>query len=222
MIRQLVTAGAALVAAPFVLGQVRKPTRWLGRLFLWSMNASHSALTDWGLGHVQIEPDSAILDVGCGGGRTIEKMAARASRGRVAGVDYSAESVAASRAQNRSAVEAGRVEIHQASVAQLPFPDGSFDLVTAVETHYYWPDLPANTREILRVLKPGGTLALIAEAYRGGPNDLGHRVVMAPLRAKLLSVEQHRELLAAAGFTNVQVDEERGHGWLCVTGTKPA
>jgi len=41
-----------------------------------------------------------------------------------------------------------------------------FDIVTAVETHYYWPNLATNVKEILRVLKPGGTFALIAEAYR--------------------------------------------------------
>lgn len=47
-------------------------------------------------------------------------------------------------------------------MAALPFPDRSFDVVTVVETHYYWPDLPASLREILRVLEPGGTFALIA------------------------------------------------------------
>ena len=41
------------------------------------------------------------------------------------------------------------------------------DVVTAVKTHYYWPDLHADLREILRVLKPGGALVVIAEAYRG-------------------------------------------------------
>ena len=42
-----------------------------------------------------------------------------------------------------------------------------FDLVTAVETHFFWPDLPNDVREVLRVLKPGGTFLLIAEVYRG-------------------------------------------------------
>ena len=53
-------------------------------------------------------------------------------------------------------------------MSKLPFPDGMFDLVTAVETHYYWPDLVADMREVLRVLKPGGTFVLIAEAYKDG------------------------------------------------------
>ncbi len=71
-----------LVALPYVLRQVRKPDRWVGRFFLWIMNSSHSALTDWGLQHVAIGKSFTILDVGCGGwGRTIEKLAALAAGG---------------------------------------------------------------------------------------------------------------------------------------------
>jgi ubiquinone/menaquinone biosynthesis C-methylase UbiE len=57
----------------------------------------------------------------------------------------------------------------------LPFPDGLFDLVTAVETHYFWPDLPADMREIQRVLRPGGTLVVLAEAYKGGSTTSGFK-----------------------------------------------
>jgi ubiquinone/menaquinone biosynthesis C-methylase UbiE len=48
----------------------------------------------------------------------------------------------------------------------LPFPDSTFDTVTAVETHFWWSDLRAGMREILRVLKPGGTLVIVAEVYK--------------------------------------------------------
>src|SRR5262249_39012078 len=166
MIRMLLSLAVVAVGVPYVLNQVRKPTRWVGRMFLWSMNRSHSVLTDWGLSHVRIATGFAILDVGCGGGRTIRKLAELASEGRVLGVDYSLGSVEASRATNARLIEAGRVEIRQASVSKLPFPDATFDLVTAVETHYYWPDLPGDMREVLRVVKPGGALAIIAEAYK--------------------------------------------------------
>lgn len=42
-----------------------------------------------------------------------------------------------------------------------------FDLVTAVETHFWWPNLQADMREIFRVLKAGGKLIVIAEVYKG-------------------------------------------------------
>jgi len=221
VIRQIVTTAAAVIAVPYVLRQVRKPTRWVGRLFAWTMNRSHSAVTDWGLTHVEVENDLAILDVGCGGGRTVQKLAGAAPQGRVVGVDYSIGSVEASRVTNADLIQAGRVDIQQASVSRLPFADSSFDLVTAVETHYYWPDLPQDIREILRVTKPGGALAVIAESYRGARYDLVQRPVMTLLRARIMSADEHRGWFEDAGFREVQVFEERSHGWICVTGRRP-
>jgi SAM-dependent methyltransferase len=185
------------------------------------MNQSHSGLTDWGLEHVRIEKSFTILDVGCGGGRTIQKMAAMATDGRLFGVDYSVGSVDASRATNTRLIQAGRVEIHQASVSQLPFPDATFDLVTGVETHYYWPDLAKDIRKILRVVKPGGVLIVIAESYKGGRHDFVEQLAMKSLRAAHLSVDEHRHWFAAAGFSDVQAFEERDKGWMCATGRKP-
>jgi len=199
--------------------QVRKPSGRMGRAVVTRMNFSHAALTDWGLEHVRIEPSFTILDVGCGGGRTIHEMAARATAGRVLGVDYSEASVEASREANRDAVADGRVEVQQGSVSRLPFADAMFDLVTAVETHYYWPDLPNDAREILRVLKPGGTLLVIAEAYMGRYGWL-FQLAMLPMRAKLMSADEHRAWLETAGFTGVEVSEKRGRGWICVTGRR--
>jgi SAM-dependent methyltransferase len=199
--------------------QVRKPSGRIGRAVVTRMNFSHAALTDWGLEHVRIEPSFTILDVGCGGGRTIREMAARATAGRVLGVDYSEASVEASREANRDAVADGRVEVQQGSVSRLPFADAMFDLVTAVETHYYWPDLANDAREILRVLKPGGTLLVIAEAYMGRYGWL-FQLAMLPMRAKLMSADEHRAWLETAGFTGVEVSEKRGRGWICVTGRR--
>jgi ubiquinone/menaquinone biosynthesis C-methylase UbiE len=206
----------------YVLNQVRKPTKWVGRFFVWIMNMSHSGVTDWGLQHVPVEECFTILDVGCGGGRTIQKLAALASKGMVFGVDYANGSVAASRGKNAQLIQAGRVEIKQGSVSQLPFPEGQFDLVTAVETQYYWPDLPKDMQEILRVLKPGGTLIIIAESYKKGALNALQRPVMKLLRSSNLGVDDQRELFSAAGYTDIQIFEERAKGWICATGKKPS
>ena len=185
------------------------------------MNFSHSDLTDWGLTHVSIEKDSKILDVGCGGGRTIQKLAAIATDGLIYGVDYAKGSVAASRAKNARLIDAGRVVIEESSVSQLPFTDNTFDLVTAVETQYYWSDLVNDMREILRVLKPGGTLAVIVESYKGGKNEILHAPVMNLLRSTRLSIDEQKELFTTAGYTGVQVFEEEKKSWLCASGKKP-
>lgn len=214
----LVLLSAGFVAWTF--RQVRKPTGILGRHMLNAMNVSHAALTDWGVGQITVPTSATILDVGCGGGRTLQKLADLAPDGKAFGVDYSATSAAVSKRTNSS--EAGRIHVIQGSVAALPFPDGTFDLITAVETHYYWPDLTANMREVLRGLKPGGTFVLIAEAYRGGSLRFIYGVIMPLLRARLLSDAQHRDLLTRAGFTDVRTEHRCGTNWICAIGRRPA
>ena len=188
------------------------------------MNSSHSKLTDWGLGHISMENHHTILDVGCGGGRTVSKLAAIATQGKVYGVDYSDESVAATKGTNVRWIDLGRVEIRHGSVSDLPFPDGMFDLVTALETHFWWPNLPGDMREVFRVMKPGGgTLVLIAEIYKGA-NTMAARFAekyASRTGMSLLSVNEHGELLTNAGYSDVQIIEERAKGWISGVGRKP-
>ena len=201
--------------------QLRKPSDRTGRAVLARMNVSHGPVTLWGLSHVEVGEHFTALDVGCGGGRTIDRLASMATNGKVFGVDYSEESVATARETNANWIAQGRVDIQQANVSKLPFPNATFDLVTAVETHYYWPDLPSDVREVMRVIKPGGKFAIIAETYRGRVNDWAYRPTMTLLlRAAYLTPEQHRQLLADAGYVDVQVFEERAKGWICAVGTR--
>jgi len=187
------------------------------------MNSRHSKLTDWGLEHVTIENHFTILDVGCGGGRTISKLAALATQGKVYGIDYSEESVAATKRANARWIDLGRVEVRHASVSQLPFPDNMFDLISAVESHFWWPNLPGDMCEVFRVTNPGGTLIFIAEVYKGANTTVSKLAEKYASRTgmKLLSVDEHRELFASAGYSNVQVIEERAKGWICAMGRKP-
>ena len=178
-------------------------------------------MTDWGLSHVTIDSQFEILDIGCGGGRTIEKLAAMVTAGVVNGIDYADGSVSVSREHNAQMIQAARVVIQKASVSQLPFGDNTFDLVTAIETQYYWPDLPADMREVLRVLKPAGRLVVIAEMYKGGRYDRLKWPVMWLLRSSHLSVSDHRELFASAGYDHVEIFEEKTKGWICATAAKP-
>ena len=224
MPHSLLTFTSFALAIPLALyftRQCRKPSGWVGRFIVWTMNRSHSGLTSWGLKHVQIGPRDSILDVGCGGGRTIQRLAAIAHLGKVCGVDYAETSVAASRALNKTAVESGQVEIQKASVSRLPFPNDSFDLVTAVETHYYWPDRLEDLREICRVLKPGGTVLLIAEAYRGSRFDRFFQAAMKLIGGTQLSPDEHRDWFAKAGCIDIEVAVEPAKGWICATGRKP-
>ncbi|MGO8814329.1 MAG: class I SAM-dependent methyltransferase [Terriglobia bacterium] len=189
------------------------------------MNRRHSKVTERGLTHISIGSHDTVLDVGCGGGMTVARLAAKANEGKTYGIDYSESSVVASRSANRKLIGARRVEILLGSVSHLPFPSQMFDLATAVETHYYWPNLNADMQGILRVLKPGGALIIIAEAYKGGKY---HRLLqrLERLRGIInyahLTVSEHWELFSQVGFCDVQVSEEYENGWISAVGRKRA
>jgi SAM-dependent methyltransferase len=204
--------------------QCRRPTGWVGRWFLRNMNKRHSGVTDWGLAHLTIPRDGAILDIGCGGGRTIAKLAAASGSGMVFGLDHAADSVRLSSELNAELIKSGRVTVWIGSVSQLPYYANTFDLVTAVETHFFWPNLAGDVREVLRVVKPGGVFAIIAEVFRGASSWQSRLVEKNADKVgmSLLTPEGHRELLVDAGFAGVAVFTEPEKGWICALGRKPA
>ena len=205
-----------------IVSQCRKPTGGWGRFVLQRMNSWHSKLTDWGLSQISIKKTDTILDIGCGGGRTISKLATMASNGKVHGVDYSEESVTATHRSNTRWIDIGRVSVREGTVSQLQFPDNTFDLITAIETHFFWPDLASDLREVVRVLKPGGTFIIIAEVYKGGMKMAGklaekyiHHSGML-----LLTPDEHRDYLVNAGFADVRINTRPEKGWITAIGRK--
>lgn len=216
------TAVGVVLVSGRAAHQCRKPEDRAGRVVLQRMNVSHAEVTAWGLSQIRIGENDTILDAGCGGGRTIDRLASAARLGKVFGIDYSTESVAIARETNKTAIDQGRVAIQLGSVSHLPYADETFDLVTAVETHYYWPDLPRDVREVMRVLKPGGTFLIIAETYRGRKNDWLFRPTMTLLlHAAYLTPDQHRRLLADTGFADVRIGLNEAKGWIAAIGMRP-
>ena len=122
-------------------------------LVFWKMNRHHRPLQEFAMRFFRIPERGKILDVGCGGGFFIASMLRRAP-----------VSVRKPLAFNRRAVREGRVEAVEGSVSNLPFAEASFDLVTASETIYFWPDPANDVREVLRVLRPGGTFAVCCDS----------------------------------------------------------
>ena len=146
---------------------MRKPQGKLGNIQLKSMNKEHTPVSLWGLKHLDIKSEDIILDVGCGGGINIKRMAQDAKK--VYGIDYSIESVKLSRKVNEKLIGDGMVEIMKGNVKDLPFEDNTFDIVTAFETVYFWPDIEKCFGEVKRVLKPGG-IFLIGMETNGSDN----------------------------------------------------
>ncbi|MCR5050002.1 MAG: class I SAM-dependent methyltransferase [Paludibacteraceae bacterium] len=190
------------------------PAGRLGKLMLKFMNVSHGPLTNWGLDCVSIDNCWTMLDIGCGGGATIQRLLKRSKGGVVYGIDISEESVRKACSLNASLLDK-RVFIRQGSAEQLPYDDRQFDLVTAVETIYFWPNLAHCLQEVHRVLKPHGRFAVIVEAVENDSvwtNVVEGMIVYTP--------EQIKQYLSEAGFTDIQV-YRKGASDATIVGIKP-
>lgn len=199
----------------------RMPVGELGQQILDRMNESHEMMAQWGVTHLDIKKDSKILDIGCGGGRNIQRFSQLISdEGRVVGIDYSEVSVEKSFELNKEAIERGIVNVLHGSVSEMPFYDGTFDIVTGFETIYFWPDLINDLREVNRVLKKGGIVFFCNEAvYREGEMEKYDELVEL-LDMKIYPEEVLKESLEIAGFGDFKSYVNDENNWICITARK--
>ena len=201
-------------------GNPCRPEGEAGRAMLARMNESHARLVDWGLAQIDLRAGDTVLDIGCGGGNTLARMAERVTEGHLVGIDYAATSVEASRTFNAALVEAGRMEILHGSVEALPFADAHFDEVVTVESFYFWPNPEGSLKEVARVVKEGGTFLLLAEIY--GRDDLpaGIREKVTGYALTNPTPEEFERLFHAAGFRDVYLEFKGGEYWIAVRGVR--
>ena len=130
---------------------------WVTALLTRRLNAGQNRLTVQAL---RVRPGEAVLEVGCGPGDALARVAQDTPAGFIAGVDHSGLMLRMAGRRNRTAITTGRLALRQADAAALPLPDGRFDAAFAVNSHHRWDDRAAGLREIRRALKPGGRLVL--------------------------------------------------------------
>ena len=200
--------------------QYKCPTGVSGRTVAANMNKGHWDLTTWGLKHLGIKSGFVILDVGCGGGKTISRLARRAGQGKVYGLDQSADMVDYSRQINIKLVAKNRAEIVQGSAEKTGFKDEFFDLVTAIETYYFWPNLADAFREIKRILKKGGYLLIINEMIKDGTYEVENAKMIAKTQVCLVPLEEIQRILYAVGFSTVKVYRKRKSKWNAIVAQK--
>ncbi len=197
-----------------------KPDGFWGKLMIRSMNKGHSELTDWALCHVNIKSGDHVLDVGCGGGRTVSKLCEMVGNGKVYGIDYSDLCIKKAEKLNHKSVLCGKVKLQKAPVSALPFDSDKFDLVTAVETYYFWPDKLNDLREIWRVLKPGGKIMLVFEMLKDKNDPEKWSKVEERLNIESVSREDIDGMLERAGYLNIRTFVKSGTTWLCAVAEK--
>jgi ubiquinone/menaquinone biosynthesis C-methylase UbiE len=120
---------------------------------------------------LDVRPDDKVLEIGFGPGVAIQLLLHRVPAGSVAGVDYSQEMVRQAAARNAAALRNRKVDLRYGSVERLPFADETFDKALAINSMQTWPDARAGLREIQRVLKHGGNVALGFTINSGQPKE---------------------------------------------------
>ena len=215
-----------IIENPELLINAGNPRGKLGEELIKNMNINHENLARWGISHLNISKDSVILDIGCGGGVNVERFL-KMTDDKVYGIDYSPLSVRKSCELNQKEIENGRCEIKKESVSQMSFDDDSFDLITAFETIYFWPDFENDLKEVRRILKDGGVFLICNEALPN-ENDERQKEFIELLDCNIYSENELIELLKASGFTKLKIDIKESKDsftgdyadWICVEARK--
>ena len=202
-----------------IFSNTRKPEGFFGRMMVNGMNGGgHARLAEWGLSFLDIDADAIILDEGCGGGANIARLLKHCPQGKVAGIDYSPVSVAKSRKVNAAAISSGRCKVVEGSAAALPFGENCFDLVTAFETVYFWPDIEECFRGVCKILKEGGHFVIVNEDDGLTGNNKKWEKLIDGMHT--YTPDELRTILGSAGFRDIVIHDDERHHWLCVTALK--
>ncbi|WP_310448666.1 methyltransferase domain-containing protein [Sulfuritalea sp.] len=174
--------------------------RLIARLESRAKDAVFTRLFDKYAARIDPGPAGQVLEVGCGTGAMTRALARRTDfSGKATGVDQSAHFIDAARQFAQDESVAQQVDFLVGDAHSLDFPDGTFDAVFAHTLISHVTDPAAVLREMVRMLRPGGTLAIFDGDYAsmtyGHPDhELGHRMDAALVRASFNNPRIMRDL----------------------------
>lgn len=154
-----------------------------------------------------LKPGETVVDLGSGGGLDVFLAAKKVGpTGKAIGIDMTPEMLDLAR-RNAAKAQLENVEFHQATIDNLPLPDASVDCVISNCVINLAPDKQAVFDEIVRVLKPGGRLAVSDIALKKTlPPELGNDLMAyVGCIAGAVPIEQYRSQLLKAGFHEVDI-----------------
>jgi ubiquinone/menaquinone biosynthesis C-methylase UbiE len=188
--------------------QFGRPHGPLGLIAARLMRGGNAPLNRWMVDLLEVEPGDRVLEVGFGPGVALAELLARASGGFVVGVDASGLMVRKARSRHGTDVAAGRLEIHQGDAGSLPYDDATFDKACAANVIYFWLDAVGTVRELRRVLRPGGTVAVAYLERERMPASVA--AALSQGGARLFGPGEVEQVVRAAGFEAVRVETRMG------------
>jgi ubiquinone/menaquinone biosynthesis C-methylase UbiE len=192
-----------LIPHAFIASQLRQPSGRFGRMIIARLlNRSNASLNELTLASLDPRPDDRVLEVGFGGGDLIARMLPVVSEGRIVGADFSQTMVDLCSKRFATAIRSRGLELHCASVDDLPFESDSFSGVCTVNTIYFWPDPAAALVELSRVLRPDGRLVISFS-----PRSVMQKMPTTDCGFTLYESDEVRDLLATAGFVAIETVE---------------
>jgi ubiquinone/menaquinone biosynthesis C-methylase UbiE len=196
----------------------RLPAGWVGRWILAPLwNRRNVALNDVALAALALRADDQVLEVGCGGGYLLGRMAERVSLGTLTGVDAGPAMIAHCMRRHCRLVRTGRLVLQCAPAEALPFAEARFTQACSVNSLFYWSDVRQGLRELYRVLIPGGRLVLCLTTKA---SLLRQRALRGHVRA--FEESELREMLGSVGFrvASVETHSDRYRDFLCIVSRK--
>ncbi|MFC7589616.1 class I SAM-dependent methyltransferase [Nonomuraea antimicrobica] len=163
---------------------------------MFALRPSNRQRNIWAVSLLDVQPTDRVLEIGFGPGIAIAEFARRATRGHVFGIDHSRAMVRQAARRNAAAVRARRVHLTYASVEQLPSVGDPLDAILAVNSVGFWPDPVARLRELRRLLRPAGRIALVSQPRCPG----------ATRDTTVRAAQELQDLLTQAGFTHLRVE----------------
>ena len=133
------------------------------RIANWFKPRRSRRLVEWTISLLALQPEDRVLEIGSGSGVALQIAARCCTLGLVAGVESDPALVRRARKRNALQITYGRIFIREGSVANLPYPDRSFDKIFSINALHDWPSQLSDLKELRRVLRPEGKLFIVRQ-----------------------------------------------------------
>lgn len=139
----------------YIASQCGNPRGAVGKIMTWAMNRANGFMYNGIVKNLNLSKKTKVLDIGFGNGY-LESLIYKKAKCSVYGIDISEDMLKSASERNRQGIQNGDIHLSVGDCCDLEFDDNSFDIVTTMNTIYFWNDTIQGMQEIYRVLNDTG------------------------------------------------------------------